>query len=109
MKVFLDIDIGDAARYEKNLAAYNRALEFLHMCGNQYGLPSTMAGLDAEALQLLQESYSSDPNWSSKGAAAFLPQDTLTLVQHQWDGSISVNFCPFQHFSVIQPSCNNFS
>eukprot|EP00775_Hariotina_reticulata_P006818 gene6818-7034_t len=67
MKVFLDIDIGDAAKYERDLAAYNRALEFLHTCGSQYGLPSSLTEFDAEGLQLLQESYASDPNWSSKG------------------------------------------
>jgi hypothetical protein len=67
VKVFLDIDTGDAARYAEELAAFQRAQAFLQECGNQYGLPSSLAELDDEAQQLLQESYDSDPNWSSKG------------------------------------------
>lgn len=67
VKVFLDIDIGDAARYAEELAAYQRAQAFLQECGSQYGLPSSLAELDEEAQQLMQESYDSDPNWSSKG------------------------------------------
>lgn len=66
-KVFLDIDIGDAARYAEELGAYERGQAFLKECGSQYGLPSTLADLDEESKQLMQESYDSDPNWSSKG------------------------------------------
>lgn len=67
VKVFLDIDIGDAARYAEELAAYQRAAAFLQECGSQYGLPSSLSDMDDEAQQLMQESYDSDPNWSSKG------------------------------------------
>lgn len=67
VKVFLDIDIGDAARYAEESAAYQRAQAFLKECGSQYGLPSSMADLDEESKQLMQQSYDIDPNWSSKG------------------------------------------
>jgi hypothetical protein len=67
VKVFFDIDIGDAARYAQEQAAYERGQAFLKECGCQYGLPSTLADLDEESKQLMQESYDSDPNWSSKG------------------------------------------
>jgi hypothetical protein len=70
VKVFLDIDIGDAARHAEEVAAFQRAQAFLHECGSQYGLPSSVADLDDEAQQLMQESYDSDPNWSSKGGLA---------------------------------------
>lgn len=68
LQVFLDIDIGDAARYEQELAAYQRAAAFLQEAGSQYGLPRSLAELDEEGQQLMQESYSADPNWSSQGA-----------------------------------------
>jgi hypothetical protein len=67
MKVFLDIDIGDAAKYEQESAAYQRAVDFMQQCGSQYGLSGSLADLDDEGLQMLREGYSSDPNWSSKG------------------------------------------
>lgn len=70
VKVFLDIDIGDAACYAEELAAYERGRAFLKECGSQYGLPSTLADLDEESKQLMHESYDSDPNWSSKGVMA---------------------------------------
>lgn len=70
VKVFLDIDIGDAARYAEELAAYQRAQAFLQECGSQYGLPNSLADMDDEAKQLMQEPYDSDPNWSSKGVCA---------------------------------------
>lgn len=68
LKVFLDINIGDEARYTQELAAYQRGVAFLSECGSQYGLTQdSPADLDEEAQQLLIESYDSDPNWSSKG------------------------------------------
>jgi hypothetical protein len=67
MKVFLDIDIGGAAKYEQESAAYHRAVDFMQQCGSQYGLSGSLADLDEEGLQMLREGYSSDPNWSSKG------------------------------------------
>lgn len=67
VRVYLDVDIGDAARYAEELAAFQRATAFLAECGSQYGLPSSLADMDDEAQQLLQESYAADPNWSSKG------------------------------------------
>lgn len=73
MKVFLDIDIGDAAKYEQQLAAYNRAVAFLQQCGSQYGLSSKLADLDDEGLQMLRDAYDSDPNWSSKGGLRTQP------------------------------------
>lgn len=69
LKVFLDIDIGDAAQYADDLAAFQRGQAFLQECGSQYGLSASSVSdlVDEEAQQLLQESYASDPNWSSKG------------------------------------------
>eukprot|EP00878_Enallax_costatus_P012925 GHUV01013497.1.p1 GENE.GHUV01013497.1~~GHUV01013497.1.p1 ORF type:complete len:202 (+),score=57.68 GHUV01013497.1:148-753(+) len=67
MRVFLDIDIGNAAEYELKLAAYNRATAFLQQCGPQYGLSTNIAELDDEERQMLREAYASDPNWCSKG------------------------------------------
>lgn len=69
MRVYLDIDVGDAAKYEQELAEYNRATAFLQQCGQQYGLPADIAELDDEGKQMLQEAYANDPNWSSKGDA----------------------------------------
>jgi hypothetical protein len=74
VKVFLDINIGDATRYAEELAAYQRAAAFLNECGSQYGLPSSLSDLDEEAQQLMQESYDSDPNWSSKGVQLWQQQ-----------------------------------
>jgi hypothetical protein len=71
MKVFLDIDIGDAAKYEQESAAYQRALDFMQQCGSQYGLSGSLADLDDEGVQMLREAYSSDPNWSSKGGLSY--------------------------------------
>ncbi|WIA20264.1 hypothetical protein OEZ85_006099 [Tetradesmus obliquus] len=67
MKVFLDIDIGDAAKYQQESAAYQRAVDFMQQCGSQYGLSGNLADLDEEGLQMLREGYSNDPNWNSKG------------------------------------------
>lgn len=67
MRVYLDINIGDAAKYEQELAAYNRATSFLQQCGPQYGLSANIADLDNEGKQMLREAYANDPNWSSKG------------------------------------------
>lgn len=69
VQVFLDIDIGDAVRYAEELSAYQRGQAFLKDCGSQYGLPSSLADLDEEGQTLLQESYASDPNWSSQGGS----------------------------------------
>lgn len=69
VQVFLDIDIGDAVRYAEDLAAYQRGQAFLKECGSQYGLPGSLADLDEEGQTLLQESYASDPNWSSQGVS----------------------------------------
>ncbi|WIA44586.1 hypothetical protein OEZ86_007309 [Tetradesmus obliquus] len=66
MKVFLDIDIGDAAKYQQESAAYQRAVDFMQQCGSQYGLSGNLADLDEEGLQMLREGYSNDPNWKSK-------------------------------------------
>jgi hypothetical protein len=71
MKVFLDIDIGDAAKNQQESAAYQRAVDFMQQCGSQYGLSGSLADLDDERLQMLQDGYNSDPNWSSKGGLRF--------------------------------------
>lgn len=70
MRAYLDIDIGDAAKYELELAAYNRATAFLQQCGAQYGLSAIIQGLDNEEKQMLREAYANDPNWSGKGGLA---------------------------------------
>ncbi len=95
MKAYLDIDIGDAARYATELAAWQRAADFCAAVGSQvrdrnkghqslfklyvfnlycivaaalqYGLSSNVEELDDDGVAMLKEAYASDPNWASKG------------------------------------------
>lgn len=67
MKAYLDIDIGDAARYATELAAWQRAADFCAAVGSQYGLSSNVEELDEDGVAMLKEAYASDPNWASKG------------------------------------------
>jgi hypothetical protein len=67
MLAFLDINIGDADAYARDSAAHGRAQEYLQTAGSQLGLGSDIAILDEEQLQLLEESYNSDPAWAAKG------------------------------------------
>ncbi|KAF8055596.1 peptidyl-prolyl cis-trans isomerase [Scenedesmus sp. PABB004] len=67
MRVFLDIDIGDAAAHGREAAAHARAVAFLAACGPQLGLPAALGELDEEAQGLLREAYAADPKWSAQG------------------------------------------
>lgn len=70
MRVFLDIDIGDAAAHAEATAAHARAAEFLAAVGApQYGLPGSLADLDEEQRATLLEAYAADKAWAAKGAA----------------------------------------
>lgn len=68
VRVFLDIDIGDAAAHADAAAAHGRAQDFLAAVGPQYGLPGELQQLDEEGRAMLAEAYAADPSWSSKGA-----------------------------------------
>jgi hypothetical protein len=97
MKVFLDIDIGDAAKYEQESAAYHRAVDFMQQCGSQYGLSGSLADLDDEGLQMLREGYSSDPSWSSKGGLLASVQHWL----HQWCCCRTCQGCTLQSIATV--------
>ncbi|GFR48516.1 hypothetical protein Agub_g10410, partial [Astrephomene gubernaculifera] len=70
MKVYIDIDIGDAARYATDFAAYQRASDWLSAVGAQYGLSGKVEELDEDAASTLLEAYASDPTWANKGEAS---------------------------------------
>eukprot|EP00798_Chlamydomonas_sp_ICE-L_P019383 gene19383-26032_t len=76
-KVFLDIEIGDAEKYQSAKDAYERAEAWLTKCGNQFGLPKCMDELDSEQKQMLQEGYEGDPSWSSQGEASTTKPDPI--------------------------------
>ncbi|KAI8469230.1 MAG: cyclophilin [Monoraphidium minutum] len=70
MKIFLDIDIGDAAAFAEASAAHERAQQFLAAVGApQLGLSSSLGDLDEEGAAMLLEAYAADKAWSAKGRA----------------------------------------
>jgi len=66
-RVFLDIDIGDAAAYVSASAAYGRATAFLAEVGAQFGLSGRVNALSDEQKEILSDAYAADPSWSAKG------------------------------------------
>ncbi|GBF90618.1 hypothetical protein Rsub_03190 [Raphidocelis subcapitata] len=69
-RVFLDIDIGDAAAHAEQTAAHERAAAYLAAVGApQLGLPDSLAALDDDGAALLLDSYEADKAWSAKGPA----------------------------------------
>ncbi|KAG2493782.1 hypothetical protein HYH03_008002 [Edaphochlamys debaryana] len=70
MKAFLDIDIGDSARYATEFAAYQRAADWLAAVGAQYGLSGKVEDLDEDSASTLREAYAADPTWAAKGEAS---------------------------------------
>lgn len=70
MRVFLDIDIGDAAAHADAAAAHARAAAFLAAVGSpQLGLPPRMSDLDEDGAALLLDAYAADKGWSAQGPA----------------------------------------
>ncbi|KXZ44583.1 hypothetical protein GPECTOR_65g201 [Gonium pectorale] len=67
MKAFLDIDIGDSAKYSAEYACYQRACDWLNAVGQQYGLSGPAEELDEDSAGTLREAYASDPAWAGKG------------------------------------------
>lgn len=66
-KAYLDIDIGDATAYSDSLAAFERGQAFHASVGLQYGISQPIDDLDEEQRQTLEEAYSADKSWASKG------------------------------------------
>ncbi|KAG1678895.1 hypothetical protein FOA52_003563 [Chlamydomonas sp. UWO 241] len=70
MRVFLDIDIGDAEAWRAATQRHERAQAFLEACGAQYGIMGDrVEALDDEAAAMLLEAYAADKGWSAKGDA----------------------------------------
>ena len=90
MKVFLDIDIGNRAAFERDLAVYAHTESFFHRAGSQvygthrhdvfcsrpmnftfsvcaqFGLRGRLDELDLDSIEVLKEAFDSDPTWSTK-------------------------------------------
>mmetsp|Transcript_4909 Transcript_4909/g.10541 ORF Transcript_4909/g.10541 Transcript_4909/m.10541 type:complete len:240 (-) Transcript_4909:762-1481(-) len=78
VRVYLDIDIGDAAKYASNTDQFNRGESYYQSVRSQYGwTASTVDALDDEQKQLLIESYNADKTWSSKGPCTATKPDPL--------------------------------
>lgn len=67
-RCFLDIAIGDLQKHAANVAAHERAQKFHQQVAAQYGWGG-LEELDADAQEVFQEAYTSDPSWSSLGPA----------------------------------------
>ena len=65
-RVFLDIDIGDAAQHARDMQAYTLAQQFLAQKGSQFGWPTSVEEMDKESKEMVYETFASDPTWSTK-------------------------------------------
>eukprot|EP01136_Pigoraptor_vietnamica_P030661 Opistho-1_new@8624 len=78
VRVFLDVDIGDAAPHAVAQAAVERAEAFLREAASSYGIQArSVADLSQDEVALVREYYASDPSWSRKGDAQFEPLASL--------------------------------
>lgn len=64
---FLDIDIGDKAAYENQLALHEQTVFFFESIKVQYGMTGSLPEQSDDNLELLSEAFNSDPTWASKG------------------------------------------
>jgi hypothetical protein len=83
VNIYLDINIGDAAKHETAAAAYSRATAYLTACGSQLGLEAAAPeDLSDEGAALLQEAYAADPAWNTRGACDSTCNVTMLLTHH---------------------------
>ncbi|KAL4452330.1 hypothetical protein ABPG75_007992 [Micractinium tetrahymenae] len=68
-RCFLDIAIGDRQKHAADVEAHQRAQKFYQQVAGQYGWSGGLEALVADAQEVFQEAYSSDPSWASQGPA----------------------------------------